>query len=174
MNVILFILYIFIGWKFGNWKDFNNYYSTLLFLIIGDFLYQFILFNHPLWKFNPKGSIDYSLKLNHTLIALGKMLIQYPVTIAVFLGRMSSERKKQVLMIVLWIGIYVITEGIAHITGVLTYHNGWNIGWDIAFNVMMFPMLLLHYKRPFIAWILVVPIVLGLWWIFDVPFSVLK
>ena len=102
------------------------------------------------------------------------MLIQYPTTIAVFLGRMGSERKKQILMIVLWIGIYAITEGIAHITGVLTYHYGWNIWWDIAFNVMMFPMLLLHYKRPFIAWILVVPIVLGLWLIFDVPFSVLK
>ncbi|MGG1674749.1 CBO0543 family protein [Neobacillus sp. NRS-1170] len=174
MNVILFIVYGFIGWKFGNWKEFKSLYPTLLFLIIGDFLSQFLLFDYTMWMFRPLGPLDNFFHLNHTLIALGKMLIQYPVTIAVFLGRMNPNKKSLLISIVLWSVIYSITEKVAQISGILTYHHGWNYGWDLVFNVMIFLMLFIHYKKPVLAWVLVVPIILGLWWIFDVPFSVLK
>jgi hypothetical protein len=127
-----------------------------------------------MWMFKPVGALDHIFHLNHTLITIGKMTIQYPVTIAIFLGRMGNDRKQQIISIVLWVGIFSLTEAIAHYAGTLTYYNGWNYGWDVIFNIMMFSMLLLHYKRPLIAWILVLPITLGLWWIFDVPFSVLK
>ncbi|MFE8699657.1 CBO0543 family protein [Cytobacillus sp. FJAT-54145] len=174
MNIILFIIYGYIGWKYGNWKDFSRYYPSLLFFIIGDLLYQFLLFDHTMWKFKPLGFIDEGLQLNHSLIALGKMAIQYPVTLSIFLGRLSSEKSKQILSIFLWTGIYGITECIAHTTGIMTYHHGWNYGWDLVFNVIMFSMLLLHYKKPYVAWLLVLPTIIGFWWIFDVPFSVLK
>ncbi|MED1466932.1 CBO0543 family protein [Bacillus salipaludis] len=175
MNAIFAIIYVYIGWKFGKWKDFNRYYPTLLFFIIGDLLYQFLLFNHSMWMFHPYGRIDEWIKLNnHTLIALTKMVIQYPVTIAIFLGRMSSNKMHQIFSIVLWSGIYTFNESIANFLGVITYHNGWNFWWDGAFNVMMFSMLLLHYKNPLLAWILSVPVILGLWGIFDIPFSILK
>ena len=174
MSIIFFIIYGFFGWKYGNWKEFRKYYPTLLYFIIGDFLYQFLLFDHTMWLFHPVGQIEKALHFNHTIIALGKMAIQYPVTIAIFLGRLNSNAKERVLSIFLWIGIYAITQVIAHFFGGITYHNGWNFGWDLIFNSVMFPLLLLHYSKPLYAWILTLPVVLGLWWIFDVPYSVLK
>ncbi|MFD1039241.1 CBO0543 family protein [Virgibacillus byunsanensis] len=174
MTILFLLIYVFIGWKFGVWKEFKRLYPTLLFFIIGDLLYQFLLFDYTMWMFHPVGTVDEGLGLNHTLIAIGRMSIQYPVTIAVFLGRMTSEKKQQILSIILWIVIYNMSEFFFNYAGGLTYHNGWNYGWDIAFTLMMFPMLLIHYKNPIVAWLLVIPIVFGLWWIFDVPFSVLK
>ncbi|MBT2736576.1 hypothetical protein [Bacillus sp. ISL-7] len=174
MNFIFAIIYVYIGWKFGKWKEFNRYYPTLLYLIIGDLLSQYLLFNHTMWMFHPYGKIDELLFNNHTLIALTKMVIQYPVTIAIFLGRMTSSKKQQLFSIVLWSGIYSVNTLIAYFFGVITLHNGWNCWWDCAFNVMLFSMLFIHYKKPILAWILTVSIILGLWWIFDVPFSVLK
>lgn len=174
MNIILLTLYAFIGWKYGNWKEFKSFYPTLLFLIIGDLLYQFLLYDHTMWKFHAVGRIEEQLNFNHTIIALSKMAIQYPVTIAVFLGRLSYNKKQQILSILLWSGIYILTGWTAHVSGVLRYYNGWSFGWDVLFNLMMFTMLFIHHKKPLLAWILTVPIVLGLWWIFEVPYAVLK
>jgi len=174
MNILLFVIYGVVGWKYGNWKEFKSFYPTLLFLIIGDLLYQFLLYNHTMWKFNTVGGIEEFFNLNHTIIALGKMAIQYPVTIAIFLGRLNPNLSKQIFSVLLWSGIYAVNEWVAHITGILTYHNGWGFGWDVAFNLMMFTMLLIHHKNPLWAWFLTLPTVLGLWWIFDVPYTVLK
>ncbi|WLD93674.1 CBO0543 family protein [Alkalihalobacillus sp. AL-G] len=174
MNILLFIVYGLIGLKFGKWKNFNVFYPTLLFFIIGDLLYQFLLFEHTMWMFHPVGLIDKWFHLNHTLIVLGKMMIQYPVTIAIFLAQMPSDNTNKLLWVGLWSGIYAVFEGVAQLSGILTYHRGWHYGWDLIFNVIIFSMLLLHHKKPLIAWFLCIPIILGLWWIFDVPFSVLK
>jgi hypothetical protein len=128
-----------------------------------------------MWMFHPVGKIDEWLGMkNHTIIVLIKMVVQYPATIAVFLGNMTFSKRKQILSIVLWSGIYAISELVAKFTGVMTYHNGWNFWWDCTFNVMMLFMLLIHYRKPILAWILTIPIVVGLFLIFHIPFSVLK
>ena len=168
------LVYAFLGWKFGNWKDFNRYYPTILFFIIGDLLSQFLLFDYSMWEFHAVTSLDQQFKLNHTLISLLKMLIQYTVTISIFIGRKPKTFLRKVLWVGVWTSIYGFNEGIAHYLGMLTYDNGWNFGWDILFNVLMFTVLLIHYKRPLMAWIFSVPIILGLWIIFNVPYSALK
>jgi hypothetical protein len=175
MNLVFGLIYVFLGWKFGNWKDFNKYYSTLLYLIIGDLLSQFLLFNHRMWMFHPVGKIDewFGMK-SHIVIVLIKMVVQYPATIAIFLGRITSSKSQQILSIILWSGIYAINELVGMFSGVLTYHYGWNFWWDCTFNIMMFIMIFIHYKKPILAWILTIPIILGLWWMFDIPFSVLR
>lgn len=168
----MLVVYIVVGYKYGKWTDFNKYYPTLLFFISVDLLSQFLLFDFTLWEFNPAGRIDEWFHLNHTLIALAKMAIQYPVTIALFLGYLTP--KNQFFLVVLCSSIYALNEWIAQQLGVLTYHNGWHFGWDIAFNLLMFSILLLHYKKPLVAWILCIPIIIGIWEIFRIPFSVLK
>ncbi|RXT03868.1 CBO0543 family protein [Ammoniphilus sp. CFH 90114] len=174
MNIILLVVYIVVGYKYGKWTNFHQYYPTLLFFVSVDLLSQFLLFDFTLWGFSPLGKMDEWFHLNHTLIALSKMAIQYPVTIALFLGHVTQKLKNQFLLIVLWSGIYAANEWIAQYFGVLTYHHGWHFGWDIAFNFLMFFMLLLHYQKPLVAWILCIPIILGIWEIFNIPFSVLK
>lgn len=174
MTVLFLLTYVVVGWKYGNWENFSRLYPTLLFLIIGDLLYQFLFFDYSMWMFHPVGFIDEWFGLNHTMIALGRMIIQYPVTIALFLGRMKANKKNQLFSVILWVGIFSIIQMMFHIMGGLTYQNGWNYAWDCAFTAMLFSMLLFHHKKPFFAWVLTVLIVVGLWLIFDVPFTVLK
>ncbi|XXM73293.1 CBO0543 family protein [Lysinibacillus sphaericus] len=174
MILLFLFVYALAGWKFGNWKEFHSFYPTLLFFIIGDLLSQFLLFDFSMWEFQPADPLAHSFKLNHTFIALLKMIIQYTATVAIYIGRLPETLSRTVLWVLFWTLIYGITEGLTHYVGIMTYHNGWHFGWDIAFNLMMFTMLIVHHKRPLLAWAVSFPIVIGLWIIFDVPYTVLK
>ncbi|UXH45649.1 hypothetical protein [Rossellomorea vietnamensis] len=174
MILIFLLAYAFLGWKFGNWKDFYSYYPTLLFFIIGDLLSQFLLFDYSMWEFRTVTPFGDSLHLNHTIISLSKMAIQYTVTIAIFIGRLPSGSWGRVGWILLWTGIYGLTEGLSHLIGMMTYHNGWHFGWDLLFNLMMFTVLIVHHKNPVLGWIISIPIILFLMIHFHVPYSALK
>ncbi|MGF2615890.1 hypothetical protein FZC84_07390 [Rossellomorea vietnamensis] len=174
MSMIILFLYILAGIKFGEWSEFEKYYPTLLYLIIGDLLAQFLLYEHSLWMFHPIDPIGKFFHLNHTFIALLKMAVHYTVTIAIFIGRLPKGLGGQVFSVLMWTAIYGVNEFITNFFGGLTYHRGWHFGWDIAFNLIMFTMLIIHYKRPLAAWILTGPIIITLWMIFDIPLSVLK
>ncbi|WP_175988571.1 CBO0543 family protein [Bacillus sp. Marseille-Q1617] len=174
MTIVFLLTYALAGWKFGNWKEFHSFYPTLLFFIIGDLLSQFLLFEYSMWKFHAADPFSQSLKLNHTIIALLKMMIQYTVTVAIFIGRLPETLPKRILWVLLWTGIYGTTEGLSFLLGMMTYHHGWHFGWDLVFNIMMLTMLVIHHKKPIYAWIASFPVIVGLWIIFDVPYSVLK
>jgi hypothetical protein len=174
MTIIFLLLFAAAGWRFGIWKEFQSFYPTLLFFIIGDLLSQFLLYDYSMWEFHPVGTLAKSLNLNHTTIALLKMMVQYPATVAIFIGRLPDTFRGKILWVLFWTAIFGTTEGLTHQAGIMTYHNGWHFGWDIAFNIMMFTMLIIHYKRPIYAWIATIPIIIGLWILFDVPYSVLK
>ncbi|WP_201715208.1 hypothetical protein [Rossellomorea arthrocnemi] len=174
MILFLLLVYVFLGWRFGNWKEFYSYYPTLLFFIIGDLLSQFLLYDYSMWEFRTITPFGDSIHLNHTLISLSKMVIQYTVTITIFIGRLPSSKLGKLCWIILWTGIYGLTEGISHLLGMMTYHNGWHYGWDILFNLMMFTVLIVHHKNPILGWIISFPIILFLFIFFDVPYSALK
>ncbi|TMU88004.1 hypothetical protein FGG79_07815 [Bacillus sp. BHET2] len=173
--ILLFLLfYAIIGWKFGNWKDFLSYYPTLLFFIVGDLLSQFLLYDYSMWKFKTITPFVFPIHLNHTLISLSKMAIQYTATVSIFIGRLPNTILGKMWWILLWTGIYGLTEGLAHILGMMTYHNGWHFGWDLFFNVLMFTVLIIHHKNPLIGWIVSFPIIIFLLLHFNVPYSVMK
>ncbi|MHA7136026.1 CBO0543 family protein [Rossellomorea arthrocnemi] len=173
--ILAFLLcYALLGWKFGNWKDFYSYYPTLLFFIIGDLLSQYLLYDYSMWQFQTVTALGDHINLNHTIISLSKMVVQYTATIAIFIGRLPSTIRGKVIWVMLWTCIYGVTEGLSHIFGMMTYHNGWHFGWDILFNIMMLTVLIVHHKNPLVGWIISIPIILFLWIYFDVPYSVLK
>ncbi|MCA1059409.1 hypothetical protein LCL96_10690 [Rossellomorea aquimaris] len=174
MILIFLLAYAILGWRFGNWKDFLSYYPTLLFFIIGDLLSQFLLYDYSMWEFRTVTPIDDSLYLNHTIISLSKMVIQYTVTIAIFIGRLPNSNFLKLCWIILWTGIYGVTEGLSHVLGMMTYHHGWGFSWDILFNLMMFTVLIVHHKNPILGWLISFPIILFLFLYFDVPYSALK
>jgi hypothetical protein len=54
----------------------------------------------------------------------------------------------------------------------MTHSYGWNLGWSIFFDFIMFPMFRLHYKNPLAAYILSVPIAIVFITLFDVPIHI--
>lgn len=173
LNIIYASIYIFAAWKWGDWKNWQRYYPTILFLITGDLLYQYLLHDYSMWKFNPVGA-DKEVNLTHTHITLLIMAIKYPATVLIFFGQFPSARLKQALYIGGWAALYTINEIATYTMGGISHHNGWNFFWSAQFNLALFIITAIHHKRPLAAWGLSLAYILALWFLQDVPGKVLK
>lgn len=47
-RIILVLVFVIIAWKWGDWKNWKLYYPTILFMILGDFVYIFLTYKKPL------------------------------------------------------------------------------------------------------------------------------
>ncbi|GAA0330176.1 hypothetical protein GCM10008967_20850 [Bacillus carboniphilus] len=174
MHFVFNGLFLVAAIKWGNWKNWGEYYPTILFFIAGDLLQNFLLYNHSKWTFKETIFAEQILS-NHTIISLMIMLIVYPSTVLIYLGRFPQERTKQIGWFLFWVAIYSVVELInLRYLHLIEHHNGWSLGWSILFNVTMFFILRVHHKTPPLAWILSLIWIVFLWTSFDIPFKELK
>jgi hypothetical protein len=99
------------------------------------------------------------------------MLLIYPSTVILYLTWFPTKIGKQLLYILLWVGIYTMMELISFITGSFTYYHGWNIFHSILFNACMFPLLALHYRKPLAVWPISFALCFLILWWFRIPLS---
>lgn len=164
--------YVAIAIKWGDIRGWSKYYSTILFFIIGDLLYHWLLFDlYPMWKFVPYGP-DVKLGVTHTLIALSIMLIKYPSIVLVYLNKFPEKLKWYIPYIVLWTALLSLNEFITLKAGGLEYYNGWTFLWSVFFGFAMFVILRIHYIRPLLGIGIAFIFIIFLWFIFDVPTDV--
>ncbi|MCQ6275465.1 hypothetical protein JMM81_10900 [Bacillus sp. V3B] len=168
MYIFINAFYLIAGIIWGDWRNWKKYYPTILFFILGDFLYNFLLYNKSTWMFH-----DLILP-NHTTITILAMTISYTATVLIYLGRFPSGWKNRFLWFLLWSGIFLVAEYVNSKLGFITYHNGWNIWWSVLFTGIIFLILPIHHKRPLIAWLLSIVIIFTLLSIFDVKMSDMK
>lgn len=153
-----------ICWKWGDWRHWGKYYPTILYMLIGDLVEDLLMYSKPLWGFG-----EFIEK--YPFLDITVMLLIYPSTVVLFLTWYPKPWGKQILYILLWVGIYTIIEVVALFTSSFSYHNGWHIGYSLVFNLLMFPLLVLHYKKPLLVWpISAVLCFLTLWW-FHIPLA---
>lgn len=170
MHIVSGAIFLFIAWRFGDWKNWKKYYPTILFFIMGDLLYNILTFNHPTWSYS-KGWIF----PNHTLINLWIMATIYPATTIIYLFYFPKEKIKQILYILLWVLIYVLGELLGlHVFGLIDHFNGWNMWWSALFDIILFTMLPIHHKRPLLAWGLSIIVIIFFLTVFDVKISEMR
>ncbi|WP_394232146.1 CBO0543 family protein [Niallia oryzisoli] len=174
-NAIYASIWFFILWKWGDWKNWQKYYPTILFFILGDFIYLYLLSDHyPMWRYNPSEG-DRAHGLTNSHISLSIILIKYPATALIFLSKFPEHNFiKQSLYIAFWVFLYTVNELIDLYFNLIKYYNGWNLKWSIVFNFVMFTCLYIHFRKPFIAWIFSIVFILFLWKTFDVPSNVFR
>jgi hypothetical protein len=168
MYILINTFYLIAGVKWGDWRNWKQYYPTILFFIIGDFLYNFLLYKESMWLFH-----DLILP-NHTTITILAMFVSYSATVLIYLGRFPKEWKKRPLWFLLWSGIFLIVEYVNSKLGFITYHNGWNMWWSVLFTGIIFLILPIHHKKPLLAWLLSIVIIISLLTIFEVKISDMK
>jgi len=172
-HIVLASLSIFIAWKWGDWQNWKLYYSTILYMIIGDLSYSSLSSNKPLWHFeSPIIGSDFS----EFVIAF----VCFPCTCFVFFALYSKVIKTgssfmiYILFFLFSAFIYTSIEYLSFRLGFISYHNGWNTCWSFIFNCLMFPLLLLHYKKPLLVWIPSMALAVIMIYIFHLPFSITK
>lgn len=152
---------LLVCYKYGDWKHWNKYYSTILFFIAGDLLYSQVFHNNLLWMYVTD-------ILNHTLINMLMMVTVYPATVMLFIPNYPKGIFNKVVYTLSWIFLFSLAEYIAVLLGCFSYEDGWSVGWSIIFNLVMFPLLYLHDKKPLLAWFLAIVELIIYLIIFDV------
>lgn len=144
-HVTIMVLSVLVCYKLGDWRNWNKYYSTILFFIMGDYIYNILFHDNMLWLY-------VAPELNHTIINMLIGIFVFSSTVMVFIPYYPKGVFKQVGYILLWVFIYITVEYIAWRLGSFTYDNGWNLLWSTVFCIVMFPLLQLHHKNPLLAW----------------------
>lgn len=169
----IFWLGILIIW--GDWRNWKRYYPTILFFMLGDFIYLYLLSDHyPMWTYVPS-SVDREAGITNTHISFSIMALKYPATCLAYLSHFPQQGLLMKLFYYFgWLALYIINELIDLQFHLIKYDNGWNIGWSILFNAVMFLVLKVHFHKPLLAWILSGIFIVFLWNTFDVPLSVFR
>ncbi|MBT2680404.1 hypothetical protein J7E38_15440 [Bacillus sp. ISL-35] len=175
VNTIYGLIWAGILVKWGDWKNWRKYYPTVLFFILGDFLYMYLLSDlYPMWKYIPSPGDDHA-GITNTHISFSIMAIKYPATCLAYLAHFPRHGLiKKILYYLAWVIVYFMNELIDIHFHLIKYFNGWNLWWSALFNSVMFLILKLHFHNPLFAWIASAVFILFLWNQFDVPGTVFR
>ncbi|UUZ82438.1 hypothetical protein LJK88_50150 [Paenibacillus sp. P26] len=148
----------------GDWRNWRKYQATILYLIVGDLLYNFLTYNYSMWRFEPTAVLP-----SHTASTLFIAFLCYPCSTILYLGHFPTGKMKAALWVVLWVGIWCVIEWIDRLLGLISYHHGWSFTSSILFSTVAVLMIRLHYTKPLWAYGLSALIVTALMFIYRVP-----
>ena len=146
-RIILVTISVIICWRWGDWRNWQKYYPTILYFILLDFLNNMLFANYSLWEYR-------HLFPNHTLNDIFDALTIFPCTALVFLPHFPNKFNKQILYVLFWVVVYSVAEYISLTLGCFKHFNGWNIWCSAVFNVALFLTLIMHHKKTEITWVL--------------------
>jgi hypothetical protein len=161
MTMSAFVIYAVYRW--GDWRNWQQYHSTMLYIAVSNLMYNFLCANYFLWRLSSE------LISNHTLTEVLYTLIVFPGTALLFLSNYPDTLNKKLVYYLKWIGIYIGFEAVYVVFKKIEYQYDWNIFWSFVFLIVMFPMLRLHYKRPLLTYVVSLPVAIFLLWVFEVP-----
>jgi len=156
------LLFVFAAYKWGDWRNWKRYYPTILFFWFGGILQYGWFYQHSLWAL-------YSSGVPHLFIELYYKFVISSSAVILFLSNYPNLLWKQVLYIVLWVGIYSVDEWGVHKLGYFSYFHGWSLNWSILVNFIMFPTFRLHHEHPIPALVLLMGFMTLLMYLFNVP-----
>lgn len=167
MFILIVPVFLLLCYKWGDWKNWKLYYPTILYMMLIDFLNNFITARYPLWEYE-------KIFKNNTFNDIVVAFTLYPSTVLLYLHHYPKKPLKQIAYIALWVLIYAAIEFVALETGTFSYQNGWNFVWAIGFDIMMFIILKLHYEKPLLAWPISAVLMAAVYYILKLPVNDLR
>ncbi|WP_078379743.1 CBO0543 family protein [Sutcliffiella halmapala] len=174
MHIVYNFIFLFAAWRWGDWRNWEKYYPTILFFVFGDLLHNFIMYNHYYWLLHE--NLLPTVLPNHTIISLMTMVISYPATILIYLKYFFQTKKwwLRALHLVIWVTLYLGGEFVNLRLGLISHHNGWHMGWSILFVIVMFIMFPIHHKKPLLALGISLLFIVFLLFQFNIPLEKMK
>lgn len=166
LRIAIVFLYVVVCYKYGNLRNWREYYPSFLYAIIGDLSYNLLFYNHTLWK--------YDGLVNHTFSDYLEAFVVFPCAIILYLTYYPKCFWKQILYILGWTGINTIVEFISFKTGYFSYYNGWNLIYSAVVFFIAFILVRLHYRYPLPVWAISGVFALITMYLFNQPITNLK
>lgn len=162
-HIVFTILCVLAAWKWGDRRNLKLYYPTALFVISGNYIFEFISSNKHLWLFE-------SPWLGHSIPNLVIALIVYPSLTIIYLPHFPQRNyKNMIFYISAWVLVITIIEYVSFLLGYFSYHNGWNIWWSLLFNMVWFPMVRIHYEKPIFGVAIALVLGISIMLLFKIP-----
>jgi hypothetical protein len=150
--------------RWADWRNWSKYHSTMIFAALMDSLYLFLTDDNFLWRYVPDNMFR-----SYVGTELLYLIIFLPSLALLFLSHYPVEKMKIVSYYLFWVGLLVLLEWILSAANCFEYKNGWNLLWSVGFDMVMFPMLFLHSRKPLLAYVFSLIIILTLLWYFKIP-----
>jgi hypothetical protein len=131
-------------YKWGAWRQWREYYATILYVIIGDLAYQFVFCDYRLWM--------YTGILGNCFTSLIITFIVFPPAVILYLSHYPAGFLKQALYILAWTVGNTMIEAIALVTHGLRYDHQWSLIWSFLLFLIAFILIRAHYKKPLVVW----------------------
>jgi general stress protein CsbA len=146
------------AWKWADWRNWEKYYPTILFVMLVNMSVGYLGYHHSFWIFNPDVLVN-----TETVVELLNTYVSLPATTLLFLSRLPSQGgQQQWKHTFLWVFIYGAIEGIDHyFIGGISYGHGWSYGCSLLFDCAMFIIIRVHYTRPLLGWTMTLTAVTG-------------
>ncbi|HZG57490.1 CBO0543 family protein [Paenibacillus sp.] len=159
-GVVLYAL-----WKWADLSRWRRYHASMLYFSVCNLLYLYLCQDYPLWSLIEDGSVPH-----HAWTAALYNFFIYPSCVLLFLSRAPRRRTAALwLHVGKWVALFALIEALYLELGLMIHDHGWSLGWSVLFDCIMFPMLLLHQRRPLLAYPLSVLFACGWLLLFDVP-----
>jgi ABC-type multidrug transport system permease subunit len=164
MHYAIALFGIFACWKWGDLGKWRSYLPTLLYIAAANLTYSYLTGDRRLWQFENHLPIH-----DRKIIDLLYFFIIDPAIAFVFLSKRPDKPRSLLWVLPLWTIGFTILEYIVYLLRGITYHNGWTLGWSLLFYAIMFPMLMLHDRKPLLAYVLSVAMTAFYMKVFEIP-----
>lgn len=162
-RAIVVLSYVIACFRYGAWRRWREFYSTYLYVVIGDLTYNFIFYEKSLWL--------YDRLVSHVFSDLLVAAIVFPCAITLFLTYYPRKLWRQALYILAWSAVNTILEYISYKIGFILYDNHWHILWSLLLYCIAFTLVRVHYTRPLIVWPISLVCACATMLIFQVPLT---
>ena len=155
------------AYKWGDRKNWRQYYPTILFVIMGNMTSELLAYRTPLWEYGDVFG-DYMIMM------IGLMVLMFPGMVILFLSRYPQRPARQALYVLAWAAGFTLLEYLSMRGQLFLHHRGWNIWYTLAHNLVMFPLMRLHYKKPLLAWAASFAVAFLVLLHFKLPFEIVR
>lgn len=137
-------------WKWGDLRNWQRYYPTLLFVMVVNLSSTFIAYHHQLWIFKPDALVS-----TETVVELVNTYFVLPATVLLYLGNYPDNGfVRKSVYILGWTFFYFVIEFIdATFIGGISYGHGWTYWYSLLFDFAMFSIIRIHQLRPLLGWL---------------------
>ena len=166
MILALVAVFALACFKWGSWRNWKEYYPSILFLIVGNMAYSHIFKNYMLWT--------YEGFINQTIASFTTMFFLYPTVVILFLSRFPDSMVFKVAYVLVWSLGCTLLEFFSVSMGWFAFYRGWNIFWSLVLYVIGFILVRLHHRHPLIVWPIGAALAAATMLLFHMPFNLLE
>jgi len=146
-DLLLTIIVLAITFQWGDWRHWKQYYPTILFWALGNFICLSMTIEKPLWKF--------TTHIPTSIAEILMTLVIFPCVVLLFIPFFPNRHLiNKVFYIILWAFVFAFIEWWALKIDHFSHFNGWKLAYSTIFNLVMFTLLHIHYKDPRWAWLI--------------------